>query len=259
MLRLTVTIAWACALVGAACGGRASREDAPVLVSAAVSLSTALEELSTQYTRETGAAVRFNFAGSNVLARQIVDGAAVDVFISADEAQMRIVELAGLVDPGTWVALLTNELAVVVRPDWTRPLHALSDLVQADVRRLAIGDPAAVPAGVYARQALERAGVWASLQSRIVPSVNVRAALAAVEEGNADAAIVYRTDVTAARHARLAFLVGTADAGRIVYPAAVIARAPHAVAARAWLAWLRGRAARQVFARYGFGVPSETR
>src|SRR4051794_16457667 len=168
MRHVTAAIACVCALLGAACGGRALREGAPVLVSAAVSLSTVLEELGAQYTRESGAPLRFNFAGSNVLARQIVDGAAVDVFISADEAQMRLVERAGLVDAGTRVALLTNQLAVVVRPDWDRPLHALGDLGQGDVRHLAIGDPAAVPAGVYARQALERAGVWATVQPRIV-------------------------------------------------------------------------------------------
>jgi molybdate transport system substrate-binding protein len=122
------------------------------------------------------------------------------------------------------------------------------------VERLAIGDPAAVPAGVYARQALERAGVWTALNRRIVPSVSVRAALAAVDEGHADVAIVYRTDVAAARRARLAFVVTGPAAQAIVYPAALTARTRHAGAARAWLAWLRGPDARLVFERFGFGV-----
>jgi molybdate transport system substrate-binding protein len=252
-----VWMACVCALLGSSGCGRRSVDADPVLVSAAVSLSTALEELGARYTRETGAHVRFNFAGSNVLARQIVEGAAVDVFMSADEAQMQVVEDAGLIAAGTKVVLLTNQLAVVVRPGWTRALKGLTDLGAGDMRRIAIGDPAAVPAGVYARQALERTGVWAVVQPRLVPSVSVRAALAVVDEGNADAAIVYRTDLAAARHARLAFVVQPGDAPPIAYPAAVITRGPQPAAARTWLAWLRGQTARATFARHGFGVPPQ--
>jgi molybdate transport system substrate-binding protein len=226
-----------------------------VLVAAAVSLSTVLEELGAQYTRDTGQPLRFNFAASNVLARQILEGAAVDVFVSADEAQMRLVVNAGLVDSSGPVPLVTNQLAVVVRNDWTGALQALADLAGPSLTRIALGDPAAVPAGVYAKEALERAGVWGAVRARVVPSVSVRAALAAVDEGHADAAVVYRTDVAAARRARLAFVVAPQDAPAIVYPAAVMTRAPHAAAARAVLAWLQQSAARAVFERHGFGVP----
>ena len=256
MRRAAVSTACVCLVLGGGCGARTPADTAPVLVSAAVSLSSVLEEMGAEYTRETGAALRFNFAGSNVLARQIVDGAAVDVFISADDAQMRVVEEAGLVQAGTRTVLVTNQLAVVVRADWGRRLQQLADLGEPDVRRLAVGDPRAVPAGVYARQALERAGVWTVVQPRLVPTVSVRAALAAVDEGNADAAIVYRTDVAAARRARLAFVIPPAAAPPITYPAAVISRAPHPTAARAWLSWLHGPAAGASFARHGFGVPS---
>ncbi len=244
------------AVAGAGCD--VGVENGPILVSAAVSLSAALEELGPRYTREAGVPVRFNFAASNILARQIVEGAAVDLFISADEAQMRLVADAGLVETGTRVVLLTNGLAVVTRRDWPRPLRNLGDLGGQDVRRIAIGDPAAVPAGVYARQALERAGVWSLVQPRLVPTVSVRAALAAADEGNTDAAIVYRTDVAAARHARLAFVVSPGDAPPIVYPAAVMSGAPNPAAARAWLGWLRGPSARATFERHGFGVPLQT-
>jgi molybdate transport system substrate-binding protein len=247
-------------IAAAGCGGGrgAGVEGAPVLVSAAVSLSAALEELGSQYTRAAGVPVRFNFAASNILARQIVEGAAVDAFISADEAQMGLVADAGLLEAGTRVVLLTNRLAVVTRGDWPRPLRQLADLGGQDVRRIAVGDPAAVPAGVYARQALERAGLWSIVEPRLVPTVSVRAALAAADEGNADAAIVYRTDVAAARHARLAFVLAPREAPPIVYPAAVMTRAPNAPAARAWLQWLRGPTARATFERHGFGVPART-
>jgi molybdate transport system substrate-binding protein len=254
---LSAVMCVSAAAAGCGAGCRVGGEPEPILVSAAVSLSAALEELGPRYTREGGVPVRFNFAASNVLARQIVEGAAVDAFISADEAQMQLVARAGLLDAGSRVALLTNRLAVVTRGDWPRPLRQLADLGGQDVRRIAIGDPAAVPAGVYARQALERAGVWTVVQSRLVPTVSVRAALAAADEGYADAAFVYRTDVAAARHARLAFVLGPADAPSIVYPAAAMTRAPNAAAARAWLRWLRGPTARATFERHGFGVPAQ--
>jgi molybdate transport system substrate-binding protein len=252
---LSAVMCVSAAAAGCGAGCPVGSEPAPVLVSAAVSLSTVLQELSPLFTREAGVPVRFNFAGSNVLARQIVEGAAVDIFISADEAQMGLVAEAGLLEAGTRVVLLTNRLAVVTREDWPRPLRQLADLAGQDVKRIAVGDPAAVPAGVYARQALERAGVWALVQPRLVPTISVRAALAAADEGNADAAIVYRTDVAAARHARLAFVLDAGDASPIVYPAAVMTRAPNPVAARAWLRWLRGPTARAAFERHGFGVP----
>jgi molybdate transport system substrate-binding protein len=226
-----------------------------VLVAAAVSLSAVLEELGAQYTRDTGQPLRFNFAASNVLARQILEGASVDVFVSADEAQMRLIVDAGLAEAGGRVPLVTNQLAVVVRDDWTGAMQTLADLMRPGVTRIALGDPAAVPAGVYAKQALERAGVWGAVRDRVVPSVSVRAALAAVDEGHADAAVVYRTDVAVARRARLAFVVAPRDAPAIAYPAAVMARAPHVAAARALLAWLRQPAAGAVFERHGFGVP----
>jgi molybdate transport system substrate-binding protein len=243
-------------LAGGGCrSGAPGAANGPVLVAAAVSLSTVLEELGAQYTRDTGQALQFNFAASNVLARQLLEGAAVDVFVSADEAQMRLIVNAGLVDPGARVSLVSNQLAVVVRDDWTEALGRLADLARPSVTRIALGDPAAVPAGVYAKEALERAGVWGAVRARVVPSVSVRAALAAVDEGHADAAVVYRTDVAAARRARLAFVVAPHDAPAIVYPAAVMTRAPHAAAARALLAWLQQPAARAVFERHGFGVP----
>jgi molybdate transport system substrate-binding protein len=147
---------------------------------------------------------------------------------------------------------------VVVRDDWTGALRTLSDLAQPHVTRIALGDPAAVPAGVSAKEALDRAGVWAAVQGRVVPSVSVRAALAAVDEEHADAAVVYRTGVAVAGRARLAFVVAPQDAPAIGYPAAVIARAPHAAPARALLAWLQQPAARAVFERHGFGAPLPT-
>src|SRR6478609_1027980 len=194
---------------------------AVITVSAAISLTDALDEIGRAYRASGGPEVRFNVAGSNVLARQIVNGAPVDLFVSADETQMTVVEQAGGVAPGTRVDLLRNQLAVVV-PAAGPAIAAIEALAQPAIRRLALGDPEAVPAGVYAKQYLQAVGLWTALSSRVVPVVNVRAALTAVETGSADAAIVYRSDVTAANRARLAFVVSGDKAPRIVYPAAIV-------------------------------------
>jgi molybdate transport system substrate-binding protein len=114
-----------------------------------------------------------------------------------------------------------------------------------------------VPAGVYARQYLERAGVWALVQPKVIPAGSVRLALAAVESGAADAAIVYRTDIAAARGAQVALVIPAEAAPRIVYPAAITRSAPHAGAAARFLAFLRGREAAEIFRNAGF-VPLST-
>jgi len=226
----------------------------PILVAAAVSLSDVLEEIAAAYAAAGGARVRFNLAGSNVLARQIVNGAPADVFISADEAQMHVVEKTGAVLAGSRVDLVGNQLAVVTTPERVDMVREQFLRAPPGIRRLAIGDPAAVPAGVYARRYLEQRGVWAAYESRLVPTTNVRAALAAVETGSVDAAIVYVTDLAAARAAVLALAVPVADGPRIVYPGAVVASSRNQAAAKRFLAFLREPAARAIFERHKFVV-----
>src|SRR5687767_8530967 len=221
-----------------------------VLVSAASSLTEVMQRIAAAYQARTGTRVVLNLGASNTLARQIAAGAPVDLFISADETQMDAVR-ADIV-AATRVDLLANQLAVAVPADRPRPVRSARDLADPAFKRIALGDPAAVPAGVYARQYLERAGVWPLIQPKVIPAGSVRLALAAVENGAADAAIVYRTDVAAARGARLAFVVPADAAPRIAYPAAVIRSAPHAAAATRLLTFLRGREAAEVFRRAGF-------
>src|SRR5262249_35303682 len=137
----------------------------PLTVSAAISLTDALEAIAKVYAERGGSPVRFNFAGSNVLARQLVNGAPADLFISADAAQMAGAAEAGAVARGRRVDLLGNRLAVIVRRGASGPpIRQLQDLLRPDVKRIALGDPSAVPAGVYAREYLKAAGVWTELE-----------------------------------------------------------------------------------------------
>jgi molybdate transport system substrate-binding protein len=223
-------------------------------VSAAISLSPALRDIQKLYTGETGGKLEFNFAASNVLARQIVEGAPVDVFISADEAQMDYAQQRGGIDASTRIALLSNRLAVVTPAGRHHQLRDVQGLTDPAIRRIAIGDATAVPAGVYARQYLERVGLWQKLQPKLLPLANVRAALAAVESSGADAAFVYESDSVGASRSATAFVIDDANAPRIVYPAAVTAASTQADAARQFLAFLQGAASKRIFERYKFST-----
>jgi molybdate transport system substrate-binding protein len=231
----------------------------PVTVAAAVSLTQVLEEIAAAYATAGGGPVRFNLAGSNVLARQILNGAPADVFISADEAQMDVVEKAGAVLAGSRVDLVENQLAIVSTPERADFVRREFRRAPPELRRLAIGDPAAVPAGVYARRYLEQQGLWAAYEPRIVPTTNVRAALSAVETGSVDAAIVYLTDLAAARTAVLAFAVLPQDGPRIIYPAAVLSASRNQAEAQRFLAFLRQPLATAIFVRHRFGAPVVSR
>jgi molybdate transport system substrate-binding protein len=230
---------------------RAARPADEVVVFAAASLTDALAEIGKEFEARSGARLVFSFAGSNDLARQIRAGAPADVFVSASVGRMDEVEKAGLVRAEDRVDLLSNRLVVVVPAGSSLVVKAPEDLLRA--HRLALGDPEAVPAGIYARQWLERKGLWAALRERVVPTLDVRAALFAVESRAVDAGIVYRTDVALSKRVRVAFDVPAGEAPRIVYAAALLAssRKP---AARAFFEDLGSPGARAVFERLGFQV-----
>ena len=224
-----------------------------VVVSAAVSLTEVLQQLAPVYQMRTGERVVLNLGASNTLARQISFGAGADVFISADEAQMNAA--AAYIDAASRVDLLSNQLAIAVPDDRPRTMTSARELLDPTIRRIAIGDPAAVPAGVYARQYLQMLGIWPDLAMKIVPSGSVRLALAAVESGAADAAVVYRTDIASSTHAKAALIIPPADGPRIVYPAALVRAGRNPAGGRRLLAFLRSPEATAVFTRAGFVAP----
>lgn len=223
-----------------------------VLVFAAASTTNALRELGRAFTRETGHPVEFAFGASSDLARQALAGAPADVLLSADEERMTQVEQGGLLQPGTRMDLLSNRLVVVVPADSQRTLADASGL--RGVKRLALADPAAVPAGVYAKAWLERRGLWKELEARVVPALDVRAALAAVEAGRVDAGVVYATDAAQSQRVRVVLRVPEGEGPRIVYPVAALAKGKAPEAARAFVRFLQGDVARRAFEKYGFIV-----
>jgi molybdate transport system substrate-binding protein len=225
---------------------------AEVTVFAAASLSDALQKLAPIYAEATGDTLRFNFGASGTLARQIKEGAPADVIISADELRIDQLEQAGLIVEGTRRAILVNQLVAIVAAEDGAAVVALGDLVKPEVKRIAIGEPATVPVGTYARGHLEKLGLWPQLAGKCVPLDNVRAVLAAVEAGNADAGFVYRTDALISKKVRIAVEVPLAEGPKITYPAAALRDAKEPAAAAKFVAFLAGSEAQAVFARYGF-------
>lgn len=247
-------ISAAAVAVAFAAGGPAPEPSGPsrLLVSAAVSLTEALTDCGDAFLAGTGRRVTFNFASSNTLARQIAYGAPVDAFVSADEAQMDVVERAGALVPGSRVAIAGNTLVVVVAGATAETWPEPSRLLSPSIRRIAVGDPQAVPAGVYARAWLQHIGIWPRLQDRLVPARSVRGALALVEGGAVDAAIVYLTDARVAQRVSVVYEVRGAAAPAVLYSAAVVRQSRNPEGARAFVQFLRGEAGQQILARHGF-------
>ena len=225
-----------------------------VTVYAAASLTDALKEVAQGFAAKTGHKVVFNLGASNDLARQIRAGAPADVFFSADKAQMDGLEAAGLVRAADRVDVLSNILVVVVPASRTARMSQPSDLLA--VQRLALADPEAVPAGVYARTWLQSVGLWDKLKDKVIPTLNVRAALSAVESENADAGIVYRTDAAISKRVKVAFEVPRDKGPAIVYPMAPLAGSRKS-AATELVRYLTSAPAREVYRRYGFIVLGE--
>ena len=234
---------------GDGAGSTGPRSDDELVVFAAASLTEALGELADVFEERMGVPVLLNLAGSQTLATQLVEGAPADVFVSADAAQMDVVASAGLL-AGAPVTAVTNLLTIAVEPGNPRGVTGLEDLARPDL--VVVLSAEAVPAGRYAREVLARAGVEvrpASLEQ------NVRAALARVAQGEADASIVYVSDVVAARGTVSAIAIPDERNVVATYPMAVLFRAARPDDAAAFAAFLTSEDAQSVLRSSGFSAP----
>jgi len=223
-------------------------------VSAAASLTDVLQELAPIYEKHTGDTVLFNFGASSLLARQIQEGAPADLFISADELKMDSLQQRRLIVAATRRSILSNTLAIIVPSDSRVKIASPADLAGDSIRNLALAEPQSVPAGIYAKEYLRKLRLWQKIVFKVVPTDNVRGALAAVESGNADAGIVYKTDALISKLVRIAYEVPAAEGPEISYPAAVVADSKQPAAAQRLLDFLQSPRAQGVFRKYGFLV-----
>jgi len=225
---------------------------AELIVFAAASLTDSLKEIAAAYEKTAGDKITFNLGASSTLARQIEAGAPADIFFSADEAQMAGLAKQGLIDPSTRKSRLGNALVVVVATDSPLQIKSARDLTNATIKQLALADPKAVPAGVYARAWLTGQQLWPAIEPKVVPTENVRAALAAVESGNVEAGVVYKTDAGISRKVKTAFEVSAQDAPDIIYPMALVRESKQPDAAKKFLNYLDSQEAGDIFKKFGF-------
>ncbi len=224
-------------------------------VSAAVSLKDALAEIAPAFeAANPGVKVNLNLGASGDLHRQIEAGAPVDVFLSAAASNMDMLSSRGGIDPRTRRDIACNELVVIAPADAASAPTTLEGLDAVD--HIAIGNPKTVPAGQYAREALEAAGVWARLQPKYVFTENVRQALEYVARGEAEAGFVYVTDANVvADEVHVAFRVDPASYGPIVYPAAAVVGSRERDLARKFVGFLTSPAATAALVKQGFTLP----
>lgn len=243
------------ALAGCAAAASLGAAAQEITVSAAASLQNAMREIGTTYqAAHPGARVNFNFAASGPLLAQIAQGAPVDVFASADTETMDKAQAQRLITASSRADFAANELVLVSPVARPAPAKTLADLARPEVRRIATGTPASVPAGRYAQAALEQAALWGPLTPKLVFAENVRQALNYVARAEVDAGFVYRTDALVDQDkVRIDFTVPTA--GPVRYPIARVAASPNGAAADAFIAFVTGAPGQAVLARFGFRRP----
>ncbi|MCV2363641.1 molybdate ABC transporter substrate-binding protein [Paucibacter sp. DJ1R-11] len=236
------------ALVGVA-------EAADLTVSAASSLSNAFRELAPAFEAQNpGTRLLFNFAASDTLLAQIAKGAPVDVFAAADQETMDRAEVQKLLLPGSRRNFVSNELVLVTPAEGGPSLSGLADLGKPGVKRVALGRPEGVPAGRYAKGALEAAQLWPVVEAKAIYAVNVRQALDYAARGEVDAAFVYATDALVQKDkVKVQFRVSTETAIR--YPVAAVSGGRNEVEARKFIDYLLSPAGQTVLARHGFRKP----
>ncbi len=235
--------------------GHALADDGKITVFAAASLTNAMQDIAAEYKKEKNVEVVSSFASSSTLARQIEAGAPADLFISADQKWMDYAVDKKAIDTSSRETLLGNSLVAVApkaskldkvtidaKTDWTRLL---------DDGRLAVGDPDHVPAGIYAKEALQKLGAWETLSPKLAPAEDVRGALALVERNEAPLGIVYGSDAVASKGVKVVGTFPEDSHQKVEYPLAIIDGHKNATVS-AFYDYLKGPQASAIFKRYGF-------
>ena len=236
--------------------GAASAAERGLMVFVAASTADAMQEVSDRFAARSDVRVRLSPASSSMLARQITNGAPAHAYLSASSDWMNYLEQRGLIVPQTRVDLLGNTLVLIAPSDSTLSLAigpGFSLAAMLGDGRLAMGDPDHVPAGIYGKAALETLGVWREVAARLVPTADVRSALAIVARGEVAAGVVYSTDAAISPRVRIAGVFPAATHPPIVYPFALVSDGIRPAAER-FAAYVRSPEAREIFMRHGFKV-----
>ena len=226
-----------------------------LMVSAAASLTNAFKELAPLFeAKHPGSKVLLNFAASDALVQQVAKGAPVDVLACADQESMDKAETQKLLTAGSRQNFAANSLVLIVPTDSALTIRTVADLAQASVTRIAMGNPASVPAGRYAQQALEQGKLWSAVQPKAIYALSVRQSLDYVARGEVDAGFVYNTDA-AIQKTKVRVVSTVPSTVAITYPAAVIASSKNAALAQQFIDFTLSSAGQAVLGQYGFMKP----
>ncbi|WP_414623946.1 molybdate ABC transporter substrate-binding protein [Calothrix sp. CCY 0018] len=232
-----------------------AQSNTTLLVSTAASLKDVMEEIKGNYQRSnSGVTINYNFGASGALLQQIQQGAPADIFLSAGKKQVDTLEQSGKLVAGTRSVLVKNRLVLIV-PKSKVGVTSFFNLTRDDIKKIAIGEPRSVPAGQYGEQVLQKLGIYNKVKSKLVFANNVRQVLAAVEAGNADAGLVYRTDAKISNKVKTVVAADEKYHSPIVYPMAVLKQSKKVAAAKEFVNYLSTEPAQAVFKKYGFILP----
>ncbi|WP_028781927.1 molybdate ABC transporter substrate-binding protein [Thalassobacillus devorans] len=218
-------------------------------IAAASSLAGVMKPIETDFEEQTGIQLTMNFGSSGTLAQQIGQGAPSDVYISASEYWMNDAIQNGLMDEKSIVKVMSNRLVLAVNDAGDIELQ---ELPADTVSQIAIGDPASVPVGMYAKQALKSLGLWENVQGKLVYGKNAQQVAAYVESGNVDAGIVYQSDAIKSEELKTAGTVSNTHHKAIIYPAGIVKESQHKEAAEEFLKYLQSDEAQKTIKEFGF-------
>ena len=227
----------------------------PLRVFAAASLTSVMPTVAEVFQKEfEEAEVEFNFAASSILAKQIEQGADADIYLSANLQWLQFLMEKKKIQKDSQVVFLGNELVLVTSKNSQRNLTGLEDLLSLDILRIALADWSHVPAGIYAKTALEKAGIWKKIKPKCIPALDVRAALAYVERGDVNYGLVYRTDAAISKNVLISGSLPKKIQPDIRYSAATTHTSTHTLGA-AFLTFLKSQTAKRIFRENGFIIP----
>ncbi|MFW1137354.1 molybdate ABC transporter substrate-binding protein [Vibrio parahaemolyticus] len=222
-------------------------------VYAASSMTNAIDEIAQDFKEKYDVTVTPVYGGSSSIARQIINGAPADVFISANTKWMDYLVDEGVIDSDNVTNLVRNSLVLIAPQSSSLAVFNFADAnaweAALNGSRLALGNPTSVPAGMYAKESLTTLGVWKEIQTKVAPAKNVRLALALVERGEAPLGVVYKTDAQLTNKVKIVGEFASDTHAAIVYPAAVV---NDSTESRQFFQYLKSEDAKRVFAHYGF-------
>jgi molybdate transport system substrate-binding protein len=244
-----------------ACSTNMSKEEAnqhkkvEITISAAASLNDALNEIKTHFEKTNQQiSLLYNFGGSGALKQQIMQGAPVQIFISASKEHFNELSKKDLIDSKNQMDLLSNQLVLITNKRQPIPLKSFDDLQKEGINKVAIGAPASVPAGMYAKQTLQSLGIWEGMHAKLIETKDVRQVLTYVETNSVDAGIVYMTDIKVSDKVKVIAIAPEQTHDPIIYSAGIIKSSAHQKEVSLFYDYLHSPTARDIFKKYGFQV-----